>query len=209
MKVQTKIHFETKYSFVEIPKPRGCRNPASEKCSTPLRSLIERVMTAQVFVPVIWELHTQLEETGLVQTGFKCCWPNLTRTQQTPEHNWRSFTQTLWNSSGLRKIQLKEWLLQTVAFRCHTHTQSPFSWTPLCCALCLPLLGGFVQPKNTQGCTSQFSRNAPHLMILPMIRHNSWVFPKELINRTKKVLRSSISFIPQLQQAAFTDSMNK
>lgn len=84
MKVQTKIHSETKYSFVEIPKPRGCRNPASEKCSTPLRSLIERVMTAQVFVPVIWELHTQLEETGLVQMGFKCCWPNLTRTQQTP-----------------------------------------------------------------------------------------------------------------------------
>lgn len=41
-------------------------------------------MTTQVFVPVIWELHTQREETGWAQTGFKCCWSNLTRTQQTP-----------------------------------------------------------------------------------------------------------------------------
>lgn len=41
-------------------------------------------MTTQVFLPVIWELHTQLEETGLAQMGFNCCWPNLRRTQQTP-----------------------------------------------------------------------------------------------------------------------------
>lgn len=27
-------------------------------------------MTTQVFVPVIWELHTQLEETGLAQMGL-------------------------------------------------------------------------------------------------------------------------------------------
>lgn len=41
-------------------------------------------MTAEVFAPVIWELHTQLEEIGLAQMSFKCCWPNLTWTQQTP-----------------------------------------------------------------------------------------------------------------------------
>lgn len=85
----------------------------------------------------------------------------------------------------------------------HTHTEPSQLDIPYPVLCWHPLVGDFVQPKNTQGCTSQFSCNTPHLVILALIYHDFLIFPKELIDRTKKVLRPSLSFIPRLQHNYF------
>lgn len=130
-----------------IPKPGGCRNPASEKCSTPLRPLRERVLTTQVFVPVIWELHTQLEETGLAQMGSKCCWPNPTRTQQTPFNLLLIRAQLEELYTDLVKYNLKRDCCKQLPSDV-THTEPSQLDTPALCSAGSPCWGGSSSQKT-------------------------------------------------------------